>query len=147
MAGTDTPFVHMLQHYMWRVRTPPINPNKLANELGVSRTTVANWLNGTKPAPEIVPELAQKMGLPVEDIMNALGYPVVMRSEVLESALADLARWVAANSSMNAEQRKELQTRLDELKRRFQLPDLTLSRDGSESENSDPKAPKAAMAR
>lgn len=107
MTDADTPFVRLLQRYMWRVRTPPINPNKLANELGVSRTTVANWLNGTKPTPEMVPELARKMDIPMETIMRALDYPVVS-DEQLKLALDALERWTQERSGIDDAVRQEL---------------------------------------
>lgn len=71
-----SPFAALLQHYMWEVRRPPINPNRLAVELGVNRQTIVNWLSGKKPLPDMLPLVAEKTQIPLATLYEAAGYPV-----------------------------------------------------------------------
>jgi transcriptional regulator with XRE-family HTH domain len=68
-----TPLAELLYEYMWGQR-PPLSAADLARKVGVSKQTIGNWLEGrTKPQPAALALVAQRTGIPLEDLYRAAG--------------------------------------------------------------------------
>jgi transcriptional regulator with XRE-family HTH domain len=52
--------------------TTELSDNKLSKKLGISRTTVSAWRNrGTIPEDEVLEQLAELSGIPVDKVLYA----------------------------------------------------------------------------
>lgn len=99
------------------MRRRGLRSSQVAAYMGVTPTTITNWLRGGQPRPESVAKLAA--ALPDEDygaMMKALGYPSPSLStapaEALPAAIADeFARWMG--------QLDEAQREVDEASRKL----------------------------
>lgn len=66
-------FAEVLQDYMWSQR-PPITAAQLARQIGISKQTVGNWLNGrTVPQVGTLALVSQRTGIALETLARALG--------------------------------------------------------------------------
>lgn len=79
----DTPFRHVLIDYMWNRRSPlepPMSQGQLAIRLGMPRTTLTHWLNGTITPPlDVIFDVLARLGIPVQRLVEeyrGMGLPV-----------------------------------------------------------------------
>lgn len=94
------PFARFLEYYIYRVRYPPITPNKLAIELGVNPQTVLNWVSGrAMPKTDMMQLLAQKTGIPF-----SLLFRVVYNSSLPQAPTGQLSREMIRDLERHAEQ-------------------------------------------
>lgn len=105
MSDVVKSFPELLREYMWKRREPPINPNRLAQELGVARQTVLNWLDGTKPMPDMLPHIAEKIDVPLPVLYKALGYPVLEVVKSNDEVLRELQETIEHDEHYTAEDR------------------------------------------
>lgn len=118
MADTPTPFAAMLQQYMWKRREPPITAARLANEIGINRQTVLNWLGGSRPTADMLPLVAEKIGVPLVEVYRAAGYPVpteLAGTEIFEY----LHKNIEADASLTVKERKRILEYVRKLQERY----------------------------
>lgn len=112
MSETSTPFAAMLRAWMAQQHPPMVQATQLASYLGISRKTVWQWLNGsTVPRPAAFIHIAQKTGIPAEDLLRAAGYdyqPTQVPPQVLESVWHYLDAFAAADHDVSPDTAREL---------------------------------------
>lgn len=119
MADSPTPFAAMLQQYMWKRREPPITAARLASEIGINRQTVLNWLNGSRPAADMLPSVAEKIGVSLVEVYRAAGYPVPAELQQREDVFAYLRERLEKDASLTPKERRRILDHVRELQERY----------------------------
>jgi transcriptional regulator with XRE-family HTH domain len=133
MQQAPNAFAAMIQRYMWKDREPPINPNRLAVEMGVSRQTVANWLNGSKPAVDLLPLVAEKLAMPLADVYRAAGYPVPAELQQRADVFEYLRERLEKDAALTPKERRRILEHIRELRERYVNGDDTADGDDADS--------------
>lgn len=112
MSEMPTPFARLLQQWMRRQQPPMIHATELANLLGMSRKTVWQWLNGsTVPRPAALVIIAQKTGIPAEELLRTAGYdyqPEQVAPDVMDAVWHFLEDFNRSGRALTPEVREEL---------------------------------------
>lgn len=125
------PFAELLQNYMWDQR-PPLQKTEFAQQLGIGRSTLVNWLNGAKPEMALLFVVQERTGIPLRRLMEAAGYPTVPDPDAaFEYILDDLRR----DAQLAEDERDFLIRRISELRERYSREQK--SPDPSEPEGSE----------
>lgn len=114
MSANLTDLAQILNEYMWSQR-PPLNPSKLSEQLGVGRSTVANWLTyGARPSPEMLALIAQKTKIHLSKLLRACGYPVP------DDIWGYIADRLGEDATITNEMRQEMASRIAEWRQEYQ---------------------------
>jgi|GEM_PF-3524202 transcriptional regulator with XRE-family HTH domain len=75
---TYAPFARVLVQFMWEAR-PPLNPNQLADRVGIRRQLLSTWLNSPAdariaPEPAVLLRIARVLERPVDELFTLVGH-------------------------------------------------------------------------
>lgn len=115
----ESPFAQLLTRaWAWKQEPPLTGPTEIGRVLGVQRQTVWQWLHkGTRPDVAVLPQIADRTGLPLRELYAAAGYPPPPPDPGPSDPWQPLLEEVAGDPRLGAAARATLLEHIEDMRR------------------------------